>query len=319
VSTGAVLSHVLHRRHPSKLRRQRALEIVQVHGSGDDHSTHLRDITNISGGGSACRRVPCSHNCVIVVINPSSVGNVPVTPLFDKILPSRPTPASHTSASTTRSVCVNQLSRHSRFAPKSLSWRRSEFTKRLSREREEHAQSGARGWVGQAVLVLALSLKRGGAHEVQGNVAQKKHSGTEPPHLRAREARHLEPEPAPHRTTMFRVSSAHLDAMHAVSSRGGVSRASATPQKPKPSALESSDGATVQWRVPEKGGGGVAPAPPASCAKRCEPASSVRIAGRPPAPNCAAPPCGTPLAPNTRPADRRRARLDIASSPGTKR
>ena len=80
MSTGAVLSQFRHRRHPSKLCGQRALQTAAIHEAGDNHTKHppqsLMHI-HISSGWGARRRVPCSHNLAVAVIIPSSVGIVP--------------------------------------------------------------------------------------------------------------------------------------------------------------------------------------------------------------------------------------------------
>ena len=65
--------------------------------------------------------------------------------------------------------------------------------KNTSRGEEGGAQAGARGRGGQTGLVLAAILKRHGAHQVHGHVAQNKQSEPETPSHGAREVRHLEP------------------------------------------------------------------------------------------------------------------------------
>ena len=80
VSTGAVLSQCRQRRHHTQLGRKGSLQIVVVHVAGPPQQPPpLSDTwTRISPlRGSACRRVRCSHNCVIAVMRPSSVGRVP--------------------------------------------------------------------------------------------------------------------------------------------------------------------------------------------------------------------------------------------------
>jgi hypothetical protein len=116
VTTGVVLSQVFHRRQPSQLCRQRSCQSsFRVNQSAITPNTTSRTTTStpssrhsttqktlhIAGGGSACQRVPCSHNLVIAVIRPSSVGIVPVNPAYPNPLHTcappnfqRPTPSS---------------------------------------------------------------------------------------------------------------------------------------------------------------------------------------------------------------------------------
>jgi hypothetical protein len=90
VSTGAVLSQSLHRRHQAQLGGHRSLQAVRTHVAADPTHHLSGDTLHISSGGSACQRVPCSHNSVSAVIRPSSVGIVPVNPRLNKLLPAHP-------------------------------------------------------------------------------------------------------------------------------------------------------------------------------------------------------------------------------------
>jgi len=170
---GVVLSQVPHPRHQTQLSRQATLQIVPVHPAGPQpQPPPLSDTwTRISQmRGNACRRVRCSHNAVIDVSNPSSVGSVPVKPRKSKSL--SPNPTSHhvnnpgVHEPTTKS--------HSRFASalRGKMCPRSRI-QNTSREGEGDAQVGAAGRAGQAVLVLAVILQRHSVYKMQKRIVKE--------------------------------------------------------------------------------------------------------------------------------------------------